>query len=287
MNRLFILLQYCLPQHLLSRLLGRLALCRIRGIKNFLIRIFIKRYRVDLSEAQRQSPEEFTCFNDFFTRHLKEGIRPVDQSSNAIVSPVDGAISAFGDIESDRIFQAKGKHFTLQALLGGDPGLSECFHGGKFATIYLAPRDYHRIHMPLQGTLREMTYIPGKLFSVNQVTAAHIDRLFARNERAICVFETGQRPMALVLVGAMIVAGIETVWAGQVAPGKSGHHREQYQGQAPITISKGEEMGLFKLGSTVIMLFPPDSMQWSPSVQDGSRLHMGQQIGILDESGPV
>ena len=262
MNKLFIIFQHIIPQHFLSRAIGLLANCRIGFIKNFLITIFIKKYNVDMSEAKYKSATDFGCFNDFFTRQLEPGIRPQAQDPEAIACPVDGAVSAIGDIQAEQVFQAKGKSFSLTALLGGNPQHAKLFGSGKFATLYLSPRDYHRIHMPVTGTLEEMIYIPGKLFSVNQTTVENIDELFARNERVVCIFKTEFGPMALILVGAMIVASIETVWAGQVAPSRLKQHTELYRDQAPIVIRKGEEMGLFKLGSTAIILFPPDVMSW-------------------------
>ncbi len=279
MKTLFIAFQHIVPQHLLSRLVGLLAECRVAFIKNFLISLFIKKYHVDMSEAQLKTVADYSSFNDFFTRKLATEARPLDNSEHVIISPADGAISALGNIRDDQIFQAKGKSFSLKALLGGDSHRAEAFKGGKFATVYLSPRDYHRVHMPITGTLREMVYIPGKLFSVNQTTAEGIDNLFARNERAACIFDTEKGQMAVVLVGAMIVAGIETVWAGKVAPSKLQLHVERYQEHPPIGIRKGEEMGLFKLGSTAIVLFPADVMNWSESLQTGSAIQMGQALG--------
>ena len=222
-------------------------------------------------------------------------MRPIESETYSIVCPVDGAVSAIGNIEVEQIFQAKGKSFSLPALLGGDQKLADSFHGGKFATLYLSPRDYHRIHMPLTGTLEEMIYIPGKLFSVNQTTAENIDELFARNERVVCIFKTTIGPMAVILVGAMIVASIETVWAGQVAPSKLTKHSERYQEHAPITIRRGEEMGRFKLGSTAIVLFPANVMSWETSLQTESTIQLGQKLGEIapanttqmTDSGPI
>ena len=264
-----------------------MANCKIVFVKNFLINIFIKKYNVDMSEAEQKTAADFSCFNDFFTRSLAAGKRPLAQDPGAIVCPVDGAVSAIGDIEAGQVFQAKGKSFSLTALLGGNPKLSALFNSGKFATLYLSPRDYHRIHMPITGTLEEMIYVPGKLFSVNQTTAENIDNLFARNERVICIFETELGPMALILVGAMIVASIETVWAGQVAPSKLSQHDEHYREQAPIVIRKGEEMGRFKLGSTAIVLFPPDMMNWDAALQTNSAIRLGQCLGTRTGSGSI
>ena len=208
---LFVFSQYLAPQHLISRGAGKVAECEIPRFKNALIEWFIKRYGVNMSEAERQNPEDFKHFNDFFTRALKADARSIDDAKDAIVSPVDGVISQLGAIKQGQIFQAKGQSFSLVELLGGDIDRAQPFMGGDFATIYLSPKDYHRIHMPITGTLKEMVYIPGKLFSVNPVTAENVSRLFARNERVAAIFDTELGPMAMVLVGAMIVASIETV----------------------------------------------------------------------------
>jgi len=237
-----------------------------------------------MSEARRQTAADYACFNDFFTRQLQTEARPLASAADAIISPVDGTVSAIGDIDDERIFQAKGKSFSLRALLAEDLDLISQFKGGKFATLYLSPRDYHRIHMPTNGKLEKMIYVPGKLFSVNQTTAEGIDNLFARNERAICHFQTEQGPLSLVLVGALIVAGIETVWAGPVAPGHS-LHTETYQEQTAIQLGRGEEMGLFKLGSTVILLFPAHQMSWNDGLDVGASIRMGQAIGSYCNAG--
>jgi phosphatidylserine decarboxylase len=283
MKKLFLVFQHCIPQHLLSRLLGRLAESRLPFLKNFLIRNFIRHYQVNMSEARRQTAAEYSCFNDFFTRQLQAEVRPLASAADVILSPVDGTVSAIGNIDEERIFQAKGKSFSLQALLAEDADLISRYRGGKFATLYLSPRDYHRIHMPTNGKLEKMIYVPGKLFSVNQTTAEGIDNLFARNERAICHFQTEQGPLSLILVGALIVAGIETVWAGSVAPGQS-LHTETYQEQPAIQLARGEEMGLFKLGSTVILLFPAQQMRWDAELGVGSTIRMGQSIGRYDSN---
>lgn len=283
MTRLFLLFQYLLPHHLLSRLAGRFAECRNVAFKNLFIRWFIGRYRVDMTEALAAEPAQYENFNAFFTRALKPGLRPLPADPRAVVSPADGAISAIGRIEEDTIFQAKGKSFSLQALLGGDATQATRFRNGSFATVYLSPRDYHRVHMPLGGTLEELRYVPGTLFSVNQVTAEHIDALFARNERAVCYFETDCGPMAVILVGAMIVAGIETVFAGQVSPAAQRQiSSSDYRKTSPrIVLQRGDELGRFKLGSTAIVLFGPDMQDWSEGLQSGTALRMGQTIGTL------
>ena len=211
-ERLFIISQYLLPQHLLSRLAGGLANCTWNWVKNPFITWFVKRYQVDMSEAAEENPTAYACFNDFFTRALKDGARPL-ADGDEVLCPADGAISQLGRIEHGRIFQAKGQSFSVLELLGGNPEHAALFQGGEFATVYLSPRDYHRVHMPLGGTLTDMIYVPGKLFSVNQSTAENVPELFARNERVVCLFDTPVGPMAVVLVGAMIVASVETVWA--------------------------------------------------------------------------
>jgi phosphatidylserine decarboxylase len=282
MKTLFIISQHLLPHHLLSRIVGRVANSRTGWIRRTFIRWFIKRYQVDMSEALEPDPDSYTSFNDFFTRQLKSGARCVDEDSSTVISPADGAISAIGNIVGDSIFQAKGRDFSLTALLGGNPARAAPFCNGQFMTVYLSPRDYHRVHMPLAGTLKEMVYVPGRLFSVNQATAEGVDRLFARNERAVCIFETDHGPMAVVLVGAMIVAGIETVWAGQTAPSAHGLQATDYSQQAPpIHLARGLEMGRFKLGSTAIVLFGEGAVQWLDGLQPGAPVQMGQATGKL------
>ena len=278
-NKLFIAFQYIVPQHLLSRVVGYLAATKIGWIKNPLIRAFVKKFDVNMAEAQRQIAEEFTCFNDFFTRELIEGARTIEGDDKTIASPADGAISQLGPIKDGRIFQAKGQDYSLTELLGGDAQRAEPFMGGEFATIYLSPKDYHRVHMPVTGTLREMVYVPGDLFSVNQVTAENVPRLFSRNERVVAIFDTEQGPMAMVLVGAMIVAAVETIWHGRVAPPLRELRVSEYGVPQNITIEKGEEMGRFLLGSTVVLCFGKDAMSWNSALTATTPLRMGQDIG--------
>ncbi|HLA31305.1 MAG TPA: archaetidylserine decarboxylase [Pseudomonas sp.] len=280
-QRLFILSQYLLPHHLLSRLIGYAADCRAAWFKNRLIGWFAKQYQVDMSEAQIEDLNAFEHFNAFFTRALKPGARPLEQSPDAVLCPADGAVSQLGKIEHGRVFQAKGHSFSLVELLGGDSERASPFMGGSFATIYLSPKDYHRVHMPLAGTLREMVYVPGRLFSVNQSTAENVPELFARNERVVCLFDTERGPMAVVLVGAMIVASIETVWAGLVTPPKRSLKTFRYDdaARAPIALDKGAELGRFKLGSTAIVLFGADQVQWAQELLAGSPVQMGQLLG--------
>ena len=280
-QRLFILSQYLLPHHLLSRLIGYAADCRAAWFKNRLIGWFAKQYQVDMSEAQIEDLNAFEHFNAFFTRALKPGARPLEQSPGAVLCPADGAVSQLGKIEHGRIFQAKGHSFSLVELLGGDSERATPFMGGTFATVYLSPKDYHRVHMPLAGTLTEMVYVPGRLFSVNQSTAENVPELFARNERVVCLFDTERGPMAVVLVGAMIVASIETVWAGLVTPPKRSLKTFRYDeaARAPIVLDKGAELGRFKLGSTAIVLFGTDQVQWAQELVAGSPVQMGQLLG--------
>jgi len=281
LNDLFVYSQYLAPQHLLSRAAGKVAECEIPSFKNAVISWFIDKYGVNMSEAALQSPDDFKHFNDFFTRELREDARTIDESPDAIISPVDGAISQLGSINQGQVFQAKGQSFSIVELLGGDTKRAEPFIGGDFATIYLSPKDYHRIHMPCKGTLREMVYIPGKLFSVNPVTAENVPRLFARNERVAAIFDTEFGPMAMVLVGAMIVASIETVWSGLVAPLKRDVKSTSYGQYENITLEKGQEMGRFKLGSTVVLAFPQDTTEFIESLKATTGVQMGQTFGQI------
>ena len=286
-DKLFIAFQYAVPQHLLSHLVGWLAETRIGWIKNLFISKFIKQFNVNMDEAERQTVDAFENFNDFFTRELKPGMRPIDANGNTIVSPADGAISQLGPIENGRIFQAKGHDYSLIELLGGNAKTAEEFMAGEFATIYLSPKDYHRLHMPVTGTLREMIYVPGDLFSVNQTTAQNVPRLFSRNERVVAIFDTELGPMALVLVGAMIVAGIETTWAGRITPFdrkvRSTKYPAQGEVQAPLVIEKGEEIGRFFLGSTIVMCFGTDKVHWLEDMKAEQPLRLGQSIGLTLE----
>lgn len=273
--KLKILIQYLAPQHLLSQLAGWIATRQWPWFKNWLIKDFVNRYQVDLSLAQQENIEHYPNFNSFFTRQLKPERRPVVQEANQIASPVDGTVSQMGLIEQESIFQAKGFYFSLRTLLGGDEKLAEIFRDGNYATLYLAPKDYHRIHMPLTGTLRETIYIPGDLFSVNQYTAHHVPNLFARNERLVCIFDTDTGPMAVILVGAMLVGSIQTVWPQAVS-----HKTVIRNGFNGPTLARGQELGLFKMGSTVIILFPKTRVKWQDHLQENTRLCFGEGIGI-------
>lgn len=280
-DQLFAAAQYLAPQKTLSRLAGGLADCKTSWVKDTFIRKFVARYGVDMSEAVEPNPYAYPTFNDFFTRAIRPELRPITDEEGSIACPADGAISQLGDIEYGTIYQAKGHTYGLTDLLGGDASLSNQFLGGKFATVYLSPRDYHRVHMPLDGKLTKMIHIPGKLFSVNKVTAEQIPSVFARNERTVCIFETEVGPMAVILVGAMIVASIETVWAGQVTPFSREVATWDYEALNQVSLKKGEEMGRFKLGSTAIVLFGKDVMEWDAKLQAESPTRMGMPMGKL------
>jgi phosphatidylserine decarboxylase len=279
-DSLFLASQHLAPHHLVSRLAGSLAESRTPWIKNAIISRFVQRYGVNMQEAQVEDPLAYASFNEFFTRALKPGARPLDATPGAVLCPADGRVSQAGDIVDGRIFQAKGHDFGLTALLGGDAERAAPFEGGSFATIYLSPRDYHRVHMPVPGILREMIYVPGKLYSVNPLTAQNVPELFARNERVVCLFDTPEHgPMALVLVGAMIVASVATVWAGRIAPHRSALVATRYQGEQAIHLAQGAEMGRFFLGSTVVALFGPGRVDWTELAEPGRAVQMGQSLG--------
>ncbi len=272
-----------MPKHLLSRLVGSLAAAQAGGLTTGLIKLFIKQYNVNMTEALHSEPEAYTSFNAFFTRELKPGMRPICADENQLALPVDGAVSQLGDIKYDSIFQAKGHDYSLTTLLGGKPGIAMPFKDGKFATIYLAPKDYHRIHMPLDGTLTDMLYVPGELFSVSPLTAQRVPGLFARNERVVAIFDTEIGKFAMVLVGATIVASIETKWAGTVSPptGKNVQHW-QYpsEGEHAVHLKKGEEMGLFKLGSTIVACFEADKLEFA-DLNEGDVTRLGEIFATI------
>ena len=285
-NQLFVTLQKALPHHFISRGAHYIAESEQSWIKNQLISLFIKYFKVNMQEAEEENPVLYESFNAFFTRKLKVDVRPLPDKKSAIISPVDGTVSQIGDItENNRIIQAKKHHYNLNELLGDNRELSQKFRAGRFATIYLAPKDYHRVHMPVTGTLRKMIHVPGRLFSVNQVTADHIPNLFARNERVIFLFDTAVGPLAMIMVGAMVVGSVETVWHGTVTPKHRGittydyYAPAQIKKQEKITLQLGEEVGCFKLGSTVIMLFAKESMRWLDNISANSTVQMGQVIG--------
>lgn len=273
----FIWLQHLAPQHTLSRLAGALASSRISWLKDALIRRFIRAYGVDMAQAA-QPAGDYACFNDFFTRALKPGARLLADSGEYVLCPADGAISQLGRIEGGRILQAKGQSYTAAELLGGDAKLAARFDGGHFITIYLSPSDYHRVHMPVAGRLIETSYIPGDLFSVNTATAAAVPRLFARNERLSCIFDTAQGALASVMVGAMIVASIETVWSGLVKPHGRQVIRTPFTADSAPQLDAGAEMGRFLLGSTVILLFEPGRTEWLDTLKPLDKVCMGQAL---------
>jgi len=272
-KNLFIQAQKVVPQQKLSRVVGKVAASENPILKNIVIQAFKAQYGIDMSIAEQGNALKFKSFNEFFTRSLKAGVREIDANPNSVVSPADGAISQLGKIADGDIFQAKGQSFSVEKLIG-DPQLAEPFKNGEFATVYLSPKDYHRVHMPYAGTLTETLYIPGELFSVNQTTAENIPGLFARNERMVCLFDTDLGRMAVVLVGAMIVAGIETVATGKVKPTgrlELNHHE--------MKLEKGDELGRFYLGSTAVVLFEQDKMQWDSAFQANSMVVMGEALG--------
>jgi phosphatidylserine decarboxylase len=278
-------LQYLLPQHGLSQLMSLLTHSKTPWLKNLFIKQIIKHYRVNMDEALIQDINAFESFNDFFTRELKPDARPISVLDNAIVSPADGVVSQAGMITEGDIFQAKGKSFTVTDLLGGSEERAAPFNDGIFSTIYLSPKDYHRLHMPLTGTLKEMVHVGGDLFSVNAATTDAVPRLFARNERVCCIFDTEIGPMALVLVGAIFVSSVETVWHGVVTPPTRTDVRSWlYEDNAP-TLAKGEEMGRFNMGSTIIVLFGKDCAEWSPELAAGKAVKLRELIGAIRRLG--
>lgn len=281
-DRFKIIAQYIMPKHLLSRAMGKFASARAGWLTRAFTRWFVSKYNVDMSEAVQEDLRAYPTFNEFFTRPLKPEARPLLAEAGQLAHPVDGTVSQLGPIHGDSIVQAKNHNYSMRALLGGDSTLATEFEHGDFATIYLAPRDYHRIHMPLAGTLRQMIYVPGDLFSVNPLTAENVPNLFARNERVVAVFDSEHGPFAMVLVGATIVASIETVWAGTVTPPTGPRiHTWDYpaEGLNAITLEKGEEMGRFKLGSTVVLVFPKGAMAFDESLEPGTVTRMGTVLG--------
>jgi phosphatidylserine decarboxylase len=282
-GRAFVALQHLLPQHGISRLVLAATRSRSPAFKNALIRLFVRGFKPDMADAVETEPTAYASFNEFFTRALREGTRPVDADPRAIVSPVDGTVSEAGTLSADRLLQAKGHEYTLRALLAGNGVWERTFAGGSFATIYLAPYNYHRIHMPLAGELRESFYVPGRLFSVNRTTAQLVPGLFARNERVFCGFDAGGVPFGVILVGALNVGSMATVWHGDVTPRK---HREVTalpvtDVLAAKTLPKGAEMARFNMGSTVILLLPPGAAEWARVMSPGQTLRMGERIGTL------
>ena len=276
-DRLAVLPQYLLPKKLVTQLAGRFASAELDGVTQAAISRFVAHYGVDMSEAAEPDITRYASFNDFFTRALRAGARPLADAD--YVCPVDGAISQFGAIERDQIFQAKGHHYSTCALLAGDAALAAEFEHGQFATIYLSPKDYHRIHMPCAGRLQRMVYVPGDLFSVNPTTARGVPGLFARNERVVCVFDTARGPFVLVLVGATIVGSMATVWHGVVNPPRPGEIKRWNYADKLVELAKGAEMGRFLLGSTVVLLWPKGTLKFNPDWVPGGAVRMGQAMG--------
>ncbi len=278
-DRLAVLPQYLMPKQAMTWLAGKLASARLGAITTGTIRRFVAKYEVNMAEAVNPDITSYTTFNEFFTRALKDGVRPLADAD--LVCPVDGAISQFGAIEKDQIFQAKGRRFSTTALVGGDAQLAALFEDGHFANLYLSPRDYHRLHMPCDGRLTRMTHVPGELFSVNPTTARGVPGLFARNERVVCVFQGKNGPFVLVLVGATIVGSMATVWHGQVNPPRPGTVRDWRYEDKTIELRKGAEMGRFLLGSTIVMLFPKGELAFNKAWQPGGAVRLGEAMASL------
>ena len=276
---LFVGMQHLLPQHALARVVYSLTRNRRRFIKNALISGFVRHFKPDMSEAAQPDPLAFGSFNEFFTRALRADARPIDPDPHVLVSPVDGMVSQIGPLDGSQLPQAKGLYYTLDSLLNGRHQYAALFTGGAFATLYLAPFNYHRIHMPLTGTLRAAWYVPGNLFSVNAITAASVAGLFARNERVVCVFESGPLTFAMILVGALFVASMETVWHGEITP--RWPRRGCDLAPQPTPLPRGLEMGRFNMGSTVILLLPPRAVEWLPGFAAGSGIRVGQAMARI------
>lgn len=276
-DQLATLPEYLIPQHLLSRMMHRLTRLQAGGLTTAVVRRFIRHFDVDMGEAADPDPAVYPTFNAFFTRALGVGARPPCAAPDAVASPVDGTISQLGRIEDGRIFQAKGHDFGLADLLGGDLDDAKPFDGGQFATLYLSPRDYHRIHAPVDGRLRRAVYLPGRLFAVKPSTVRTVPALFARNERVVCLFDTALGPMALVLVGAIFVGSIETVWHGEITPAGRREVRRWRYPEPPVVV-RGGEVGRFNMGSTVLLLFGPGAVRWRAGLAAGSGLRVGECI---------
>lgn len=281
-QRAFVAAQHLIPQRLASRAVHRIAASRWRPAKRLFIAAFMRHYGVDMADAAIPDPSAYPSFNAFFTRALRADARPLG-SPGDLLSPADGCLSQSGALDGGRLLQAKGQHFDLDELLGGEQAWAQRLAGGAFATIYLSPRDYHRVHMPISGTLRAMIHLPGRRFSVNPATTQLVPRLFARNERVVCLFDTAVGPMALVLVGALFVGGIETVWAGAIntPPGERLCRWDYGTEQPAPELARGAEMGRFNMGSTVVLVLPRATVSWPKDLRPGDRLRMGQSIGAL------
>lgn len=274
------MLTQLLPLHALSRLVGYLAYWRAGFLKTAFIRFFVQHYKVSLDEIENYNPQNYPSFNDFFTRYLKPGVRPIAEGAGVAVSPADGVVSEVGSIEADRLLQAKGSYYSLKDLLGNDGVMASLFSGGSFLTIYLSPKDYHRVHAPLAGQLKQMLHIPGKLFSVNQASVQSIPNLFARNERVVSLFETEVGPMAVILVGATCVGSIEMKWHGVVTPPTTRSVQQWSYHSQIIKLQRGDELGHFNMGSTVIVLFAKNAVRWAENLQANSVVKMGEAIGL-------
>jgi phosphatidylserine decarboxylase len=275
-ERLEVLLQYALPKRAITEFGHHIASMHGGAVTTAIIRWFIGKYGVNMAEAAHPDISSYPSFNDFFTRALKPGARPLAGAD--LICPVDGAISQFGAIDGEQIFQAKGHHYSTTALVGGDAELAARFNGGSFATIYLSPKDYHRIHMPAAGTLKRMIYVPGELFSVNPATARGVPGLFARNERVVCHFESAHGPFVLALVGATIVGSMATVWHGVVNPPRTKEVRQWHYNTSAVELAQGDEMGRFLLGSTVVMLFPPGPCRFNAAWAPGAAVRLGEMM---------
>ena len=274
--------QYIMPQLYLTQLAGWFAQQKWGAVTHFVIKAFAKKYNVDMSEAKKENFSDYESFNQFFIRELKDDARKINENPTALCLPADGRVSQIGHIDDDRLLQAKGHFFSLSDLLADDEELVNTFKNGEFATIYLSPRDYHRVHMPCDATLRKMIYVPGDLFSVNPFLAEHVPNLFARNERVICVFDTAFGPMVQILVGATITASMSTVWAGVINPPRTGEVKVwTYQGDNTIKLTKGQEMGAFQLGSTVINLFPANSVTLAEHLEVDVPVRMGEILATM------
>ena len=274
--------QYIMPQLYLTQFAGWFAQQKWGALTHFVIKIFAKKYNVDMSEAKKENFSDYESFNQFFIRELKDDARKINENPTALCLPADGRVSQIGHIDDERLLQAKGHFFSLSDLLAGDEELVNTFKNGEFVTIYLSPRDYHRVHMPCDATLRKMIYVPGDLFSVNPFLAEHVPNLFARNERVICVFDTAFGPMVQILVGATITASMSTVWAGVINPPRTGEVKVwTYQGDSAIKLTKGQEMGAFQLGSTVINLFPANSVTLAEHLEVDVPVRMGEILATM------
>jgi len=279
LDKLKVLALYLLPTHLVSRVVHRFTRSRNKFLKNALTRWYIKHFKVNMELAAETDPYAYETFNEFFTRELRSGARPLPDDENTIACPVDGCISQIGRIDSDRIFQAKGHDFSLTTLLGGNENMASLFLGGHYTTLYLSPRDYHRIHMPVNATLNEMIYVPGRLYGVFAAAVNTIPGIFSRNERVICQFSSDKGPVVMVLVGALNVGSIETTWHGEVTPPHRRNGQSWTYHNNPLYLDRGEEMGRFNMGSTVILIHAPDQIDWQEELAAGDKVVMGQAIG--------